>query len=141
MAEFRYAFDPDVSAILRRAADAGCAIKVLLLHPDYGGTADIDGEEGNPPGALSTRIRKSLERFQQMKYDCGERMQLRTYSIPPTTSIVRGDDRMIVTPYVRYFAGRSSPTMELRRTANTQMFERYAQHFTSIWSTAEEYQG
>ncbi|MBS2548539.1 hypothetical protein KGQ19_16855 [Catenulispora sp. NL8] len=139
MAEYRYALDSEVPVILKEAAGSSCEIKVLLLDPTFSGTFDIDRDEGNPEGALATRITASLARFHAMQQDCGAAMQLRVYAAPPTTSIVRADDHLIVTPYVRYLAGRSSPTLELRRASDGGMFDRYTRHFDSAWNRARDW--
>ena len=36
-------------------------------------------------------------------------MQLRTYDVYPSVSVIRGDDRMLVTPYLRYFCREQLP--------------------------------
>lgn len=139
MAEYRYAYDDAVPDILCDATIAGCDIKVLLLDPGFPGVGDIDADEGNPVGTLANRIRMALARFVQMADAIGPRMQVRTYHAAPTMSIVRGDDAMIVTPYVRYLLGRSSPTYELVNLSTGGAFDRYAEHFANVWKTAKEH--
>ncbi|MEY9889280.1 hypothetical protein ABIA31_002928 [Catenulispora sp. MAP5-51] len=141
MAEYRYAHDPAVPAILAKATSAGCEVKVLLLNPQLPEIAQIDQAEGNPAGALSSRIQAALDRFLDIANDCGPRMRVRTYMSTPTTSIVRGDSRMFVTPYVRHLIGRSSPTHELRRAFDGGAFDRYAEHADAVWTTAKEHPG
>jgi hypothetical protein len=88
MAELGYARDDDVPGILRRAADCGCDIRVLLLGPDFAGVVGIDLDEGSPPGTLSTRIRAALARYRQMAGLCGPAMQIRLFAAWPTCSII-----------------------------------------------------
>lgn len=139
MAEFGYAVDDEVPGILADATAAGCEVRVLLLDPEYAGIAEIDAEEGNPPGTLVPRVRAALGRFAQMRADCGPGMQVRVYNAHPTASIVRGDDRMLVTPYVRFFIGSNSPTFELRGGAAGAMFDRYARHVEHTWARARDW--
>lgn len=139
MAEYRYTYDDAVPGILRDAAGAGCDIRVLLLDPGFPGVDGIDADEGNPAGTLANRIRMSLARFAQMASAAGPGMQVRTYRAAPTTSIIRGDNAMLVTPYVRYLLGRSSPTYELARAGDGGAFDRYAEHFATAWKTAKEH--
>jgi hypothetical protein len=139
MAEYRYAHDPAVPSILAEATRAGCEVKVLLLDPRLPGIAQIDQTEGNPVGTLSSRIQAALDRFLDIAEDCGPRMRVRTYLSAPTTSIVRGDSRMFVTPYVRHLIGRSSPTHELRRALDGGAFDRYTEHADAVWTTAKEH--
>src|ERR1022692_2314122 len=51
-----------------------------------------------------------------------KRMQIRVYDGYPTVSVVRGDDRMLVTPYLRFFIGSNSPTFEFRSDQAPKMF-------------------
>ena len=98
MAEYGYATDDDVPGILRNVTAQGGRIRVLLLNPGSAGTASIDCDEGHPPGTLAARTRAALARFGRMQRDCGQRMQIRLFDGYPTVSVVRGDDRMLVTP-------------------------------------------
>lgn len=139
MAEFGYATDDDVSDIVIEAAESGCQIRVLLLDPSYAGTEAIDADEGNPPGTLATRIRAALARFAHMRETARPNMQLRTYLTHPTVSIVRGDTRMLVTPYLRFSIGSNSPTFELTEGSAKKMFGRYARHFDHMWNLSKDW--
>jgi DNA-binding transcriptional regulator YiaG len=141
MAEFGYASDDEVPAILAEATANGCQARVLLLNPDYPGTEAIDRDEGHPPGTLTTRIRASLAQFSQIRKACGKQMQVRIYDGHPAVSVVRGDDRMFVTPYLRFIMGSNSPTFELRSELAAKMFSRYARHFDNTWNLAREWAG
>jgi hypothetical protein len=139
MAEFGYATDDEVPAIVRAAAAAGCQVRVLLLSPDYADIADVDASEGSPPGTLEARIRAALARFREMRAACGGKLQLRVYDTHPTVSVVRGDGEMLVTPYLRYFIGSNSPTIGLSEGSAPKMFGRYARHFDHMWDLAKEW--
>jgi DNA-binding transcriptional regulator YiaG len=141
MAEYGYAYDDEVPGILADAAARGCQIRVLLLHPGYADIAAIDADEGSPAGTLAVRTRAALARFGQMRRTCGSQMEIRTYNAPPTVSVVRGDDRMFVTPYLRFFVGSNSPTFEIRAESAGKMFSRYARHFESTWDLATGWEG
>jgi DNA-binding transcriptional regulator YiaG len=139
MAEFGYASDDEVPDILAEAAAGGCCVRILLLNPDAPVTKEIDGDEGSPPGTLATRILAALARFGQMRRACGEGMVIRIYDGYPTASIVRGDDKMLVTPYLRFFIGSNSPTLELHADLAAKMFSRYSRHFENTWTTAKDW--
>lgn len=66
-------------------------------------------------------------------------MRIRVYDGYPTVSIVRGDDAMLVTPYMRFFIGSNSPTFEFRARGAPKMFTRYTRHFESTWTDAEDW--
>jgi len=139
MAEAGYARDDAVPGIIAEAAARGCQVRVLLLNPDYPGTDDIDADEGSPAGTLATRIRASLVRFAHMRKEAGPNMQLRTYDAHPAVSVIRGDEQMLVTPYLRFCAGSNSPTFELTEASARKMFGRYARHFDQMWHLAKEW--
>lgn len=139
MAELGYASDDEVPGILAAAAGKGCQTRILLLNPDYPGIAAIDADEGSPPGTLATRTRAALARFGQMRQACRDQVQIRIYNAHPTVSVVRGDDRMLVTPYLRFFIGSNSPTFELRSAAAKKMFSRYERHFEDTWNRATDW--
>jgi transcriptional regulator with XRE-family HTH domain len=139
MAEFGYASDDSVPAILARATARGCRVRILLLNPASAITAAIDRDEGHPAGTLATRITAALARFGQMRRACGTRMQIRVYDEYPTVSVVRGDHAMLVTPYLRFFIGSNSPTFEFRADHAPKMFIRYARHFENTWKLAKDW--
>jgi len=139
MAEFGYATDDDVPGILAGAASRDCRVRILLLNPESPATAAIDSDEGNPPGTLAARTRAALARFGRMRQACGGRIQVRVYDGYPTVSVVRGDDAMLVTPYLRFFIGSNSPTFEFRSDQAPKMFTRYARHFENTWNLAEDW--
>jgi transcriptional regulator with XRE-family HTH domain len=138
MAELGFALDDEVPGLLAEAAARDCDVRVLLLDPAFPGAADIDADEGSPPGTLAARIRSALARYEQMAMACGPNMKIRIYSAQPSVSVVRSDDLMIVTPYLRFFVGSNSPSLELRR-ASGKMFDRYVKHFQSTWDQAKDW--
>jgi hypothetical protein len=139
MAEMGFAIDDQVPGILTDAAAAGCEVRILLLDPTYAGTDDIDIDEGNPAGTLKPRITAALARFNAVRRSANDRINIRVYDAPPTLSIVRGDDRMLVTPYMRFFVGSNSPTFELANRADAKTFDRYTRHFENMWTQAKEW--
>jgi hypothetical protein len=54
-------------------------------------------------------------------------------------SIVRGDDAMLVTPYMRFFVGSNSPTFEFRAREAPKMFTRCTRHLDATWTNAEDW--
>jgi hypothetical protein len=139
MTEFGYASDDDVPGILAGAISRGCQVRILLLDPEYDGAGSIDADEGSPPGTLSARIRASLARFGKMREECGENFDIRTYGTHPSISVVRADERMIVTPYLGSSTGSNSPTFEFRADSAPKIFERYERHLDNSWKLAGEW--
>ena len=141
MAELGYAEDDQVPDIIRTAAANGSDIRILLLDPSYPEIARIDVEEENPPGTISARIRASLARFHRISASCNGLAKIRLYNHTPAVSIVRGDDHILVTPYVRFIAGNNTPTFELERTEVGGIFDRYTKHFYETWKFAKDFAG
>jgi len=56
-----------------------------------------------------------------------------------TVSIMRGDGVMHVTPYLRYFIGRTRPHSSSAQTRQHKMFTRYAWHVEDIWIVAKDW--
>jgi len=139
MAEYGYASDTDVPAILERATARGCRVRILLLNPGSAVSAAIDQDEGHPPGTLAARTRAALARFGAMRRQCGPGMRIRVYDGHPTVSVVRGGEAMLVTPYMRFFIGSNSPTFEFRAREAPKMFTRYIRHFEATWTNAEDW--
>ena len=139
MAEYGYATDDEVPLMLKRATSRGCLVRVLLLNPRSPQSAVIDHDEGHPSGTLAVRTQAAISRFSEMRRQCGPRMRVRVYDQYPTVSVVRGDDCMLATPYLRFFIGSNSPTFEFRSDQAPRMFTRYARHFESTWKHAEDW--
>jgi hypothetical protein len=139
MTEFGYATDDEVPVVLADVTARGGEVKILLLDPEYDGTESIDADEGSPPGTLSTRIRASLARFGRMQETCGQTLAIRLYNSHPSASIVRGDERMIVTPYLGFSTGSNSPTFEFESDSAPRIFERYERHFDRTWRLAKDW--
>jgi hypothetical protein len=70
----------------------------------------------------------------------GDSFQIRVYDAHPTVSMVRGDDRMVVTPYLRFLIGSNSPTFEILEDTAPTMFGRYEQHFKDTWEKATDWE-
>jgi hypothetical protein len=134
MAEYGYATDAEVPAILHRATARACQVRVLLLGPGSPASSAIDQDEGHPPGTLAARTR-----FAIMRRRCGPRMRIRVYDSYPTASVVCGDDAMLVTPYMRFFIGSNCPTFEFGAREAPKMFTRYTRRFDSTWTNAEDW--
>lgn len=137
MAEQGYANDDEVPGILADAASTGCSVRVLLLDPASPIAFEVDGDEENPPGTLAARIRGALAKFSKMRQLCPE-IEIRTYDTHPTLSIVRGDDAMLVTPYLRYMLGSNSPTFAVTAQSAAGMWGRWERHFESMWNHSRE---
>ena|SRR5579862_2209607 len=68
----------------------------------------------------------------EVRRRCGPRMRIRVYDGRPTVSVVRGDDSMLVTSYMRFYIGSNSPTFEFRSGQAPRMSTRYARHLEHL---------
>jgi len=47
--------------------------------------------------------------------------------------------RWVVTPYLRFFVGSNSPTIEIASESAPKMFSRYARRFDDMWNLAKDW--
>jgi len=113
MAEAGYADDDEVREILCNLVEMGGKVRILLLNPTSHVSREIDQEEGGSGDGLPGRISKARDQFVRIRNNnqlTKEHVEIRTYDCYPQVSIVRSDDQMLVTPYLRYLPGDTCPT-------------------------------
>ena len=74
-----------------------------------------------------------------MRDECGTSLAIRVYDAHPSVSLVRGDDTLLVTPYLRFSTGSNSPTFEVRAGPAAKIFERYERHFQRAWELSKDW--
>ncbi len=146
MAEAGYAEDSGVPPILRNLARRKGEIRILLLDPDSQAAKEIDVDERGDGRGLPGRIARARDQFKAMResgnnhekrssVNYGEYIRIHTYARHPQTSIVRSDDEMYITLYLRYQPGNSCVTLRIRRVPGG-IFELYEEHFNRMWESS-----
>ncbi|MGP3685575.1 XRE family transcriptional regulator [Streptomyces sp. IBSNAI002] len=130
---------PDFGGLLRRKAEAGCRVRVLIGRP---GSEVTRNREVVEAAALTvpTRNRITLEHVAAL--GALEGFEAR-YSAPEdavnhiSLSVFRFDDDALVTPHLARVIGHDSPMMHLRRQGDGGMFDRFRDHGEELWDRGE----
>ncbi|RSS92816.1 XRE family transcriptional regulator [Streptomyces sp. WAC05292] len=125
----------NLSAALRRKAQAGCRIRFLVGDPASPVTAAREEEEGVPL-TLSTRIAVTLAELAKLRDVPAVEGRFETGHVG--LSVFRFDDEMLVTPHLTRKVGHDSPMMHLRRCQADGMFDRFAAHVEELWSRGRD---
>jgi len=141
MAESGYARDDSTLTTFKNVPEC-CDVRLLLLDPESPHVAEIDKNEGANPGTLKQNILTALEKFSLMQRSTQRTgIKIRVYSSYPQISIVRADNRALVTTYVRPLAGDDSPTLELcfHDDRGEGLWGGYQKNFDHVWEFARDW--
>ncbi|MFG2135933.1 helix-turn-helix domain-containing protein [Streptomyces sp. NPDC048650] len=129
---------PRFAETIRRKAESGCRVRILLGDPAGEVTAQRETIE-DVALSVSTRIRITLEHLGRW----GDLPGLETrYSSAEdavnhvSLSVFRFDSDALVTPHLARLVGHDSPLLHLRRQGAGGMFDRFAEHSEELWSRA-----
>ncbi len=126
---------PDFTDEVARKAAAGAKVRLVLASPTAEATRARDQEEGLH-GSLVARIESSLKYLKPLR---DTDVEVRLQQVPMYNSIFRYDDDMLVTPHLYATPGRLAPLLHLRRLGEKGIFDRFAQHFETIWADCVAY--
>ncbi|MFE5591209.1 XRE family transcriptional regulator [Streptomyces sp. NPDC056549] len=126
---------PHFSATLRRRAEAGCRVRILLGDPDGEMTRQREVIE-DVALSVSTRIRMTLGELARLGPVNGVEAR---YSDSEDAanhiglSVFRFDEQALVTPHLARLVGHDSPLLHLKRHFDAGMFDRFTEHAEEIW--------
>ncbi|WP_329622908.1 XRE family transcriptional regulator [Streptomyces sp. NBC_01255] len=129
---------PAFSALIRRKAEAGCRVRVLLGDPDGEVTRQREVIE-DVPLSVSTRIRITLDELARLGVVEGVEARLSAAEDAVnhvSLSVFRFDEQALVTPHLARLVGHDSPLLHLRRHGDGGMFDRFAEHAEELWERA-----
>ncbi|MFF7437779.1 DUF5919 domain-containing protein [Streptomyces sp. NPDC008122] len=126
---------PHFSATLRRLAESGCRVRILLGDPDGEVTRQREVIE-DVALSVSTRIRMTLGELDRLGHVDG--MEARFSAAEDAVnhvslSVFRFDEQALVTPHLARLVGHDSPLLHLRRHGDAGMFDRFAEHAEELW--------
>ncbi|WP_329924567.1 DUF5919 domain-containing protein [Streptomyces sp. SP17BM10] len=127
---------PALLQTLRRKADGGCRIRFLLGDPGSDTTRQRERIE-DVTLTVSTRIRITLENLAKLTGTDGIETRFSAPDDGPNhigLSVFRFDEHALVTPHLARAVGHDSPMMHLRRSEESGMFDRFAEHVEELWS-------
>jgi len=128
-----FAHDPTFHRIVADGTARGCHYRFLVLDP----TSTLAVGAGQ---SVQGRIQSAIYQFQLMQeQNAGKRgqVEIRVYTEVPQVSIVRSDNELLVTLYMRPLVGDSCFTLHVENVSDG-VFEQYVQHFEETWKSAHE---
>ncbi|GGM34543.1 hypothetical protein GCM10011608_18750 [Micromonospora sonchi] len=120
---------PDAAATLEAKVNAGADLRFLLGDPDSRVTAERDRLEATPL-TLATRI--AMTQAEIGKVDAVIPVRLSDRHIAMSVWVF--DDEAIVATHIGAGLGQDSVTLHLRRAQDGGVFDRYVEHFESLWA-------
>ncbi|MCF4122025.1 helix-turn-helix domain-containing protein [Antribacter sp. KLBMP9083] len=126
--------NPSSVDIMRRKAQDGARVRILLGDPDSPEAA-LRGKEEGVDSAVPERIRAALAYYQPLREE--PTVEFRLHRTTLYNSIFVYDDDMLVTPHVFGAAGYLAPLLHLRHDPERDMFEMYRDSFERVWALAE----
>lgn len=130
--------DAAMLQVAREKLEAGCRFRIVLQSPNCDAAYIMAMQKHDP---IDDKIYASLERFNAFRNSLSEtarkNFQMRYYSSWMGSSIFRGDDVMLVTPFIPWVIVDTSTTYMIRRVADSSLFDSYLQGFEGIWKHSE----
>jgi transcriptional regulator with XRE-family HTH domain len=128
---------PGIPALLARKAEAGCAVRILISYATRARLAtdtpiDEPYEDLEPPAAFE--IARSRGYLEPLLAPDG--IEVRKFVAMRFNSIIRADDRMLVSLHLWGATRGQAPLLHLRQDEHPGMFEQLEAHFHSIWDYA-----
>jgi len=123
----------DLPALLRRKADEGVAIRLLLGDPESEAVARRGAEE-QVGEAMAARIRLSMSYMQPAFEVPG--VEVRLHESTLYNSIFRFDDDLLVNMHAYGAVASKSPVMHVRRIVGGRLFPHYLGSFERVWEEA-----
>ncbi|MFD8082779.1 DUF5919 domain-containing protein [Kitasatospora sp. NPDC059722] len=133
---FLWLEQPALPRTLRRKAEAGCRVRVLLGDPGSETTSRRERIEGAAL-TVSARIRITLAHLAELADAEGIEARFSALDDGPNhigLSVFRFDEHALVTPHLARTVGHDSPMMHIRRSEEDGMFGRFAEHVEELWS-------
>jgi transcriptional regulator with XRE-family HTH domain len=124
----------DVATLLRRKAEEGVPIRLLLGDPESDAVARRGAEE-RVGDAMAARIRLSMSYLEPAFGVSG--VEVRLHDTTLYNSIFRFDDDLIVNMHAYGAVAAKSPVMHVRRIAGGRLFPHYMASFERVWGEAE----
>ena len=130
---FPFDHDPSLIDNLKRKAEAGAKVRLMIGNPDSDAVALRGAEEGIG-NAMAARANNILAHF--MALDDTPNVGIRMHATTLYTSIYRFDSEMLVNMHAYGSPAALNPVMHLRVLGGGTMFDLYAQSFERIWASA-----
>jgi transcriptional regulator with XRE-family HTH domain len=128
---------PGIRDVLSAKAKAGCQIRLLISYATRARLAqDIPLNtpyDDDPPAAMAEIARSRAIINQLTEHD---NIQARKFAAMRFNTIVRTDQRMLVTLHLWGVNGQQAPVIHLKALDHPGLFDQFAQHYEHIWQHA-----
>lgn len=125
--------NPESIEIIRRKAETGVRVRILLGDPDSPEMA-LRGEEERLHEAIPARIRMALTYYSPLVGTPGVEFLLHRTCL--YNSIFRYDSQMLINQHVYGTYGYLAPILHLRRVKGGNLFDMYVRSFDRVWESA-----
>jgi transcriptional regulator with XRE-family HTH domain len=125
---------PDLPTVIRKRAEEGTAVRLLLGNPDSDAVARRGEEEGIDEG-MAARIRISLAYLKETTLGTPG-LELRLHSTTLYNSIYRFDGDVLVNAHVYGAGAAHNPVMHFRSLPGGRMVRHYLSSFDRVWASA-----
>jgi len=127
--------NPDLIELLKKKADDGARVRILLGDPSSQAVY-VRGLEEGIGDAVATKVRNAITLLKKSLAK-SKGVQVRSHGTTLYTSIYRGDDQMIANPHVYGLPAAQAPAVHLRRLSAGGLFETYAAMYDRVWEEAQ----
>ena len=125
--------NPDSIEIIRRKAESGVEVRILMADPDSP-QCSTRGIEERLFDAIPARVRMALAYYAPLAGVPGIDFLLQKETL--YNSIFAYDDEMLVNQHVYGMYGYMSPILHLRRMEGGDFFDMYIRSFERVWEVA-----
>lgn len=126
--------DPTLIKRLRKKAEDGTKIRLLLGDPASPEVTRRSLEEGIGKGTMAAKVRNALAFYRPL--DSIPEIEIRCHGTTLYNSIYRFDEEMLVNTHVYGFMAAHAPLLHLRRLSGGDLFETYSESIENVWNTA-----
>jgi hypothetical protein len=122
--------NPEAIDILRKKAEGGTKIRIMLADPDHP-AAELRGREERLFDGIPGRIKMAWAYYRPLIGVDG--IEFRMHGTSLYNSIFRYDNHMLVNQHIYGAYGYIAPILHVRRVAGADLFETYLKSFDRIW--------
>jgi len=118
-----------------------CMFRILVLHPNSKILTQRAKEEEDKTGRIAATVKESLDKFWKIKKKNSKNGENAFLQIKAVTefnvrcSIIRVDNRMLVTLYLTSERGREAPTLEIQ-DERSFLFKKFSAEFEKMWNNS-----
>ncbi len=122
--------NPDSIDVIRRKAESGLDVRILMADPDSPECVQR-GVEERLFDAIPARVRMALSYYASLADVPGVQFQLQSETL--YNSIFVYDDEMLVNQHIYGTYGYMAPILHLRRMEGADFFDMYIKSFERVW--------